>query len=211
MRTAILLLLFVGGCWFLSGFYLPNTAADDQSAVRAVTPNEDLPTFSTLWGDDQPRAPRPGQRPEATSAERSDSSSRGSTGLTALVVEQLGGLPAGVDDPANDPSVHRRLLGMYSGAVITRARNYYNEPCGTWNASSFESALIDLYEADEESGLASISDLDDRELADMRAALRDLIQTDLFRYHDLSGDLQRLVQDEDGRRPAVLRGRPSCG
>jgi hypothetical protein len=100
---------------------------------------------------------------------------------------------------------------MYSGAVITRARNYYNEPCGTWNASSFESALIDLYEADEESGLASISDLDDREIADMRAALRDLIQTDLFRYHHLSGDLQRLVQDEDGRRPAVLRGRPSCG
>ena len=76
--------------------------------------------------------------------------------------------------------------------------------------NSFEHAMTSFNEALDWAVLASMEDIGERRLRDLREALRNLLQNDMLKFHDLEPELRELVSDDDGGRPAVLYGAPYC-
>lgn len=151
-------------------------------SVRPLTVDENMPSFADVR-----------QNPDRASAAR-----------------QPAPIPTDPGELRRETRAHRSAFNIWSESLIRNAEAFAENHCDLRNRMSLDYTIARFDEDLSLSSLATLDDVRDRNRQAMRVALRGLIQTNLLRYHDLPPRFRELVQDEDGRRPAVTSSARSC-
>lgn len=167
---------------FAGAIWLWNGGPIPYVSVRPLTVDENMPSFADIR-----------QNPDRASAAR-----------------QPAAIPTDPGELRRQTRAQQMAFNLWSESLAANAEAFANDHCDARNRMTLDLTITQFDEDLSLGTLATLGDVRDQNRLAMRSALRGLIQTNLLRYHDLPPRFRELVQDEDGRRPAVTSSARSC-